>query len=148
MVTNMENIKIRDFKKDKDLDRMMDIWLNSNIDSHDFIDENYWRDNFQYVRDLLPKSDLYIAESEGTILAFMGIIEGYIAGIFVDYNYRKLGIGSSLLDRAKENYDVLSLDVYKKNQNAYNFYINEGFKIIEERFDEENNEIEYKMEYK
>ena len=39
-----------------DLDKVMDIWLFSNIQAHDFIPEEYWRSNWQQVRSMLPES--------------------------------------------------------------------------------------------
>ena len=37
---------IREFKI-KDLERVMEIWLESNIDAHSFIDKKYWEDNYE-----------------------------------------------------------------------------------------------------
>lgn len=50
---------IRKFKT-KDIENIMNIWLNSNIKAHNFIDKNYWVNNFDYVKDILPKATIYI----------------------------------------------------------------------------------------
>ena len=42
--------------KSTDLDKVMDIWLFSNIQAHDFIPEEYWRSNWQQVRSMLPEA--------------------------------------------------------------------------------------------
>lgn len=135
---------IRAFKLE-DLDRVMDIWLNSNIEAHAFIDENYWKGNFQFVKDAMLDADILVYEDSNEIIGFIGLTDGYIAGIFVDKKYRSLGIGKKLLDLAKENHEKLTLGVYKNNDPAYKFYIREGFFIDSEELDEENNEIEYLM---
>ncbi len=41
---------IREYKS-KDLDNIMEIWVNTNIEAHNFIDENYWRNNFDMVKE-------------------------------------------------------------------------------------------------
>ena len=48
------------------------------------------------------------------ILDFIGMVDNYIAGIFVDKKYRSFEIGKKLLDYVKSKYDSLSLKVYKK----------------------------------
>lgn len=141
-------IIIRKMDLERDLDKIMDIWLRSNIDAHDFIDENYWKDNFLAVRSMLPEADIKVACLDKEIVGFMGIKDGYIAGIFVDKEKRGYGLGSKLLEEGKKFYDKLSLDVYKKNKDAYNFYLKKGFLVVDEKYDEENKEIEYTMEYK
>ncbi|HHX69250.1 MAG: GNAT family N-acetyltransferase [Miniphocaeibacter sp.] len=141
-----KNIVIREYKKE-DLNTIMDIWLNSNLDAHNFIEEEYWKKNFQYVKDILPKANIRVAILEDKIVGFIGIVDSYIAGIFISREYRSLGIGKLLLKAAKENYSRLSLDVYRKNKRAYEFYLNNGFIVKEEKNDKENKEIEYFMVY-
>ena len=45
----------------------------------------------------------------------------------MDINNQHSGIGTSLLDRIKENKDNLTLNVYKKNANAIKFYEKKQF---------------------
>ena len=143
----MSEIRTRKFIKEKDLDRVMEIWLDSNIKSHSFIARSYWLDNYDYVKNILPKSDLYVLEEDNRVLGFIGIIDGYIAGIFVDYEARGRGLGTRLIDLAKKNYERLTLNVYAKNQEAYRFYLARGFRVVDEKLDKENAELEYTMEY-
>lgn len=72
----------------------------------------------------------------------------YLAGIFVDQNYRNRGIGRQLLDHIKQNYDEFSLDVYHKNKRAIHFYLKKGFRIVEDGIDSDTNEKEYRMFWK
>ncbi len=141
----MENIRNFDMK---DLESIMDIWLNSNIDAHSFIDENYWRSNYDMVKELMPKADLYVYEVEEDIVGFIGIQDNYIAGIFIDQSFRGKNIGKKLLDFGKERYEILSLDVYKENTRALNFYLREDFEVASESLDEVNNKTELSMVWK
>ena len=136
---------IKYFNKEKDLDNIMEIWLKSNIEAHNFVDKNYWINNFDLVKSMIKESEIYIYEENNKILGFIGLSEDYIAGIFIDKEFRNKGIGKKLLDYAKDKKDKLSLDVYEKNNKAMNFYIKNQFIIDEKNFDDENNEYEYRL---
>lgn len=138
-------MNIKYFNKEKDLDNIMEIWLKSNIESHNFVDKNYWINNFDLVKSMIKESEIYIYEENNKILGFIGLSENYIAGIFIDKEFRNKGIGKNLLDYAKDKKDKLYLNVYEKNNKAMNFYIKNQFIISEKNFDDENKEYEYKL---
>lgn len=138
MIRKFENI---------DLEEIMKIWLDTNIQAHDFISENYWKNNFESVKSLLPDAEIYVYESEGKIEAFLGINDGYIAGIFVSNEMQSNGVGKQLLDKTKEHYSNLSLSVYQKNRKAVHFYQREQFIIMQKQIDENTGEAEYLMEW-
>ena len=135
---------IRKFQK-ADGGQVMKIWPNGNVDAHPFIPEAYWKSNYSAVEEQILQADVFVCEANGEIQGFIGIVKGYIAGIFVDRKYRSLGIGKQLLDYAKQKYSSLSLDVYQKNGRAAAFYIREGFAIISEDSDKTVEEAEYNM---
>lgn len=137
---------IRKFREN-DIDEVMTLWLNSNKEAHSFVDSNYWEDNYQMVKELIPQADVYVYEADGNILGFAGVSENYIAGIFVDGNYRSQGIGKKLLDYLKEVYTELTLQVYEKNSRAVDFYKREGFEIEAEGIDDFTNEKELYMKW-
>lgn len=141
-------IKNTDKITEKELDRIIDIWLASNIEAHPFVDQAYWKSHQEEVREALPHSDLSYYEIDGEIVGFIGIVDGYIAGIFVDSQYRGKRIGKQLLDDAKAKNNHLELSVYKENKAATHFYLREEFKIIKEEFDEETNQWDCLMEWK
>ncbi|GLB46277.1 hypothetical protein WR164_02560 [Philodulcilactobacillus myokoensis] len=41
---------------DHQLNQILKIWLNGNLDAHDFIPKNCWMDNYDNVKNLLPKA--------------------------------------------------------------------------------------------
>ena len=138
---------IRKFEK-KDINAVMEIWKNENIRAHNFIAKEYWKDNYEYVKDILPKADIYVYILDEKIVGFVGVNKNYIEGIFIDINNQHSGIGTSLLDKIKENKDNLTLSVYKKNENAISFYEKNNFIIASENIDKSTNEIEYTMTWK
>ena len=72
----------------------------------------------------------------------------YIYCLWVAGSFKGKGIGKELLSYCKNKYDKLTLEVYKKNTKAINFYEREQFKPIKEDVDEANNEVEILMEWK
>ena len=110
-------------KADKnDLERIMEIWLETNLLSHYFIPNSYWISNYEEVKIAISQAEVYVYEIEDVICGFIGLIDSYIAGIFVEKMYQSQGIGRLLLKYIKENHSFLSLHVYEKNERALNFY--------------------------
>ena len=135
---------LRDFLPG-DIDRVMRLWLDTNTAAHSFVDSGYWLESFEAVKLALPKADVSVYEQDGDIRAFIGLTEGYIAGLFVSGDFQSKGLGKLLLDHAKEKHAVLTLNVYKKNTRAIRFYIREGFTVSGEQTDENTGEKEYTM---
>ncbi|HEX2926225.1 MAG TPA: N-acetyltransferase [Ruminiclostridium sp.] len=138
---------IREFKAD-DLETVMKIWLQTNIEAHDFIKKSYWQGNYEMVKEMLPSSTIFVYESSDIVTGFIGLVEGYIAGIFVNASSQSMGIGKELLDYAKERYTTLSLQVYKKNVRAAKFYLREGFAVSKEQADEGTGEAELVLSWR
>ena len=137
---------IRPFK-DSDLQEVMEIWLHTNLQAHSFIPETYWKSNYDMVRDMLPKAELYVSEEaqSGRILGFIGLTDQYIAGIFVREDAQSKGIGKQLLDHVKARRPGLSLSVYQKNERAVRFYQRERFTVQSEQMEEITGEKELVM---
>lgn len=140
---------IRNFKK-SDLSIVMQIWLDTNIKAHSFIPKEYWTENFDLVKNLLPQAEVYVFEDDitNTIEGFIGITDNYIAGIFVSENSQSKGIGRQLLNIVKGIKNELTLSVYQKNERAVNFYHREDFKIQSINSDENTGEKEFLMLWK
>ena len=139
-------IKIIDKNIGKYINELMDIWLSSNIDAHSFIEERYWVSNYNMVKDMLPKADIYTYTLENKIIGFIGVVNSnYIAGLFVNKDYRSKGVGKKLLDYCKNIYETLELDVYEKNTKAVSFYEKNEFVVGSKNIDDNLSEEEYHM---
>jgi len=134
------------FEGDTRIELMNKPDLMANISAHNFIDENYWRGNYELVREMMLKATMYIYE-ENFIKGFVGLSGNYIAGIFVESNSQSKGIGKTLLNHIKERNKELFLHVYKKNKRAVRFYLREGFVIDNEQIDKNTNEVELVMKW-
>lgn len=136
-------------KLDKnDINQLLQIWLEVNIKTHNFIPKEYWEEQYDNVKELLPNSEIYVYEENKKIVAFVGLIENYIAGIFVSFSFQSKGIGKKLLDYIKEFKKELSLNVYVKNISVIKFYQREGFIINSQNIDEETKEQQILMIWK
>lgn len=139
---------IRQFKKN-DLPAVMQIWLDTNIKAHDFIPKEYWENNYEIVKEILPDAEIYVHEDDtaGFIDGFIGLTNNYIAGIFVKEDKQSKGIGKKLLNYVKNIKPNISLSVYQKNTKAVRFYKREQFKFVSENVDDIINEKEFIMEW-
>ena len=80
--------------------RVAEIWLEGNLNAHCFIPAQYWRDNFELVKELLGQAEVYVYEDARQIQGFIGLNDEYIEGIFVSNEMQSHGIGKALLNYA------------------------------------------------
>lgn len=130
---------------DRDLEQLAQIWLNGNLQAHSFIPAQYWKNQFVNIKKMLPEANIFVYRNNETIVGFLGELDGYIAGLFVDMNYRNQGVGSRLINYLKQINDKLTLSVYVDNINAVNFYENKDFIIDSVGMHTETDSKEYHM---
>ena len=135
---------IRELQRD-DINKVADIWLDTNIKAHSFIPAQYWKGNFKLVKELLLQAEVYVYENNQEIQGFIGLNGEYIEGIFVSDENQSQGIGERLLNYIKNKKPKLSLSVYQKNSRAISFYQREGFEIQYKDLDKATGEKEYIM---
>lgn len=128
-----------------DIDRVAEIWLDTNVRAHYFIPSQYWQAHYDEVKEQLLQAEVYVCESRGTIQGFIGMVDRYIAGIFVWHQAQSHGIGRELLEFAKGRREELTLNVYQKNNRAVRFYQREGFQIQRAGRDADTKEDDYVM---
>ena len=135
---------IREFQMD-DINKVADIWLDTNIKAHNFIPAEYWKSNFKSVKEALLLAEVYVYEYDTEIQGFIGLNDEYVEGIFVSGEMQSQGLGKILLNYAKDKRNKLYLNVYQKNARAISFYKREeGYETlletmteIENRYNEE-----------
>ena len=137
-------IMVRKLQK-TDIDRVAYIWLDTNLKAHYFISAQYWKDNFELVKEMLLQAEVYVYERDQKIQGFIGLNDEYIEGIFVSDEMQSHGIGKILLDYVKGLRKKLLLNVYQKNTRAISFYQREGFEIQCNGLDEATGEKDYVM---
>ena len=138
---------IRELRK-ADINKVANIWLDTNITAHYFIPAQYWQNNFELVKELLLQVTVYVYEYNQEIQGFIGLNDEYVEGIFVSDEMQSQGIGKVLLNYAKDKRSKLLLNVYQKNTRAVRFYQREGFEISGEHTEQNTGEREYSMIWK
>lgn len=88
---------IRELRK-VDINKVAEIWLDTNIKTHYFISAQYWKSNFELVKELLLQATVYVYEDKQEIQGFIGLSNEYIEGIFVSAEMQSQGIGKILLN--------------------------------------------------
>ncbi|MBI6039088.1 N-acetyltransferase [Clostridium perfringens] len=141
-------LEIRELKN-CEIDDIMRIWLESTIEAHCFIEEEYWKKNYEVVRDMyIPMAKTFVYYDEEKIKGFISVIDSnFIGALFVHTKNQGSGIGKSLVEYVKNKYENIELAVYKDNKKAVEFYKKEGFKIIKEQENEDSGHLEYLMSY-
>ncbi len=131
-----------------DIDNVMDIWIKSTIKAHDFISKEYWKNNYDTVKNVyIPMSDTFVYEDEECIKGFISIINNeFIGALFVDIDFQGNGIGKKLINYVMNKYKELKLAVYKENKTSVEFYTNRGFKIVKEQINDDSGYSEYIMQ--
>ena len=84
---------IREFQRD-DINKVADIWLDTNIKAHNFIPAEYWKSNFKSVKEALLLAEVYVYEYDTEIQGFIGLNDEYVEGIFVSGEMQSQGIGA------------------------------------------------------
>lgn len=135
---------IRELRK-ADINKVANIWLDTNITTHYFIPAQYWQNNFELVKELLLQATVYVYECNQEIQGFIGLNDEYVEGIFVSDEMQSQGIGKVLLNYAKGKRSKLLLNVYQKNTRAISFYQREGFEIQHSGLDKATGEKDYVM---
>lgn len=135
--------------QEADIEKLLDIWLRASVQSHNFVEEEYWQKMKPSVKKYyLPNADSFVFEDKHKIKGFISIIDDrHIGAIFVDPDYQNKKIGSKLINYVKKLYPELSLHVYIKNKDAIRFYQKHGFKIIAEQTDDGTKENELFMSW-
>ena len=129
------------------VDRIMEIWLETNIDAHHFVSKEYWLNNYEAVRDALFDAQILTYEQD-RIEGFAGITDkSYIAGLFVAKQLQRHGVGSLLIEECKRRSQHLELGVYVKNTGSVAFYEKHGFTVKHEKENDATHEQEYHMSW-
>lgn len=123
---------LRAYRPD-DLDTVVTLWYRTWHETFPDLrhPQNYagWHSTFQ--THLLPQATIWLAECEGAIVGFMALIaaESKVDQLFVDRRYHRRGIGSVLLNQAKQLCPQgLRLYTLRSNAKACAFYEHHGFR--------------------
>lgn len=116
---------------DKDVEIVAQIWLNSNLEAHKFIDPKYWQKNYSVVKNQFLQAEVYVYLIQNRIIGFIGLQDNYVAGLFIEKKNRNKHVGQKLLNYVKQSHEQLELNVYERNKKAVEFYLHNNFEIVD-----------------
>ncbi|NVE00104.1 GNAT family N-acetyltransferase [Massilia sp. BJB1822] len=126
-------LQIRAFEA-ADIEKLSSIWFETSRQVHAFLGEARLREQRALVEEAyLPNSETWVACLDGTPLGFIGLIDSFIGGLFVDPGRQGSGIGRALALHALKLKGELELEVYAENRAACAFYRRLGFEEVSRR---------------
>jgi putative acetyltransferase len=141
-------MNIRSNKK-TEIKKLVEIWYEGSLIAHDFIDKDYWKSQRTEMEEkYIPMSETYVVSNGKDVVGFISMVDNYLAALFIDVKHQGKGYGKALLNFIKTQRENIQLKVYKKNNNAVNLYLENGFEIKEEFLDEQTIEEEFLMGWK
>ncbi len=147
MKTAQDGYALDQLANGKEVDEVISIWIESSKTAHDFIAADYWLDQAPAMKEIyLPQAETWIyKDKNGNITGFISLVKNHVAALFIHPEAQQMGIGSRLIEKAKELKRELHLKVYIKNKKAVHFYQKHGFRIQETHIDENTDEEEFYM---
>lgn len=139
---------IREYRN-KDIERILDIWFSASLKAHDFIEGSFWESQVNNMRNLyIPSADIvYVYEKKNHVVGFYAMHENTLAALFVAPEFQRQGIGKALMLHAKSQKNNLELTVYKENESSCEFYLKQGFKVVSEQVDPHTGHLELLMRF-
>nr|WP_314482594.1 GNAT family N-acetyltransferase [uncultured Pseudomonas sp.] len=108
----------------------------------------FWEDELEAMRtEYLPASETFVVEQREAVVGFISLLGDTGAALFVAPASQGMGVGSRLLDYAKQRSTRLELKVYRTNESAVAFYQRAGFSVVAQGRDEHTGAAELTLEW-
>jgi len=128
----MSGLQILPFVPDHDLEATVALWERSRWDSQPWLEVrmgHLHEDNLRHFRDVVSaENEVWLAWEAGVVVGLLAMDEGKIDQLYVEPGRQGRGIGSALLQRARERWrGGLTLHTHQRNERARAFYESRGF---------------------
>ncbi|WP_173931685.1 GNAT family N-acetyltransferase [Chelativorans sp. Marseille-P2723] len=131
-------LEIRPYQPN-DKPRLLEIWRQASIVGHPFFTEQQLDEQAKAVAAIyLPRAENWVATCNELPVGFIGLLDGFIGGLFVDPAFHAQGIGRALVEHAARLKGRLELEVYSLNKGASRFYKRLGFREVSRRDIDDN----------
>lgn len=112
----------------EDQARLSAIWFAASSQAHAFLGVDCLNRQRQLIEETyLAAAETWVACRDGRPLGFIGLLDDFIGGLFVDPAEQGLGVGRALVAHALALKGSLQLEVYASNPGAQAFYQRLGF---------------------
>ncbi len=117
----------------EEYDELLDLWEASVRATHHFLKE----ENILFFKQTIYEHNYFemvelncIRNDGGKILGFSGAIDDSLEMLFLHPDAIGKGIGKALLNHAVNTQKISKVDVNEQNNQALQFYLHHGFKVI------------------
>ncbi len=129
----MPDVEIRLAQPD-DLEATVGVWERSRWGVQPWLEErmNYTHeDNLRHFRDVVMREyQVWLAVADSEVVGLIAFSEGDVDQLYVEPRWQGRGVGSALLERAKElSPRGITLHTHQRNERARAFYEGRGFRI-------------------
>jgi len=109
-------------------EHLLAIWLVASRLGHPFLSEEDLAAQRDLVRDVyLPQAETWVIRRGDEIAGFIGLLDNFIGGLFIDPVLHGQGLGRALIDHARRLKGRLAVEAYEANASAVGFYRQCGF---------------------
>ena len=120
----------------EDLEAAVGVWERARWDAQPWLEERMsysHDDNLRHFRGIVAReSDVWLAIEEDEVAGLLALGQSQIDQLYVEPRSQGRGIGTALLDRAKElSPDGLTLFTHQRNERARSFYERRGFRAVQ-----------------
>lgn len=113
-----------------DAEALVDVWRRSVVAAYDFLAPGALPEiEGQVRRELATVPELWLAESGGRFVGFIGCDGGHVGMLFVAPDWFRRGVGSLLLAHARRRHGPLWLEVNEDYPAGLAFYRARGFVV-------------------
>ena len=107
-------------------------------------------DHIYFLNNILPEQyQIDVVLMDDNVVGMIAYNESEIGQLYIHKDYQGVGIGQTLLDKAKEQSSGrLTLYTFEVNENARRFYEKNGFKIVSRGHENEENLPDILYEWK
>lgn len=121
-----------------DLESVLAAWESATAVAHPFLTEDFLNQERHNIPNVyLPNAETWVAEQNGNVVGFIALIGNEVGAIFVDATLHNGGIGTALMDKAKDLRGDLEVEVFEANSIGRQFYAKSGFRPLSESIHEQ-----------
>lgn len=114
----------------EDFERIVVVWEASVRATHHFLSEEWIQEHRPLIPKYLEMVELAcIRDRAGTVIAFLGALEGNIEMLFIHPEHFRKGLGKTLINHAIKEQGATKVDVNEDNPEALKFYQTMGFEV-------------------
>ncbi len=119
---------------DNGLPELLETWAAASAIAHPFLTEEFLASERENIPNLyLPNAETWVFEADDQVVGFIALIGNEVGAVFVHPSHQRNGVGSALMNKAKQLRGELEVEVFVKNTIGRAFYAKYGFESIEEK---------------